>query len=93
MAVRWDFLWFCGSGRSQLGDSMANEGEFHEQGAYERPPIWPGVQRPLAMGLSLLGTGIVPIGIWADSVLVVTVGMIGVIGGVVWRLWLTLPDP
>jgi hypothetical protein len=51
------------------------------------------VLRRLAMGLTVLGAVIIPMGIWADDVLVVTFGLVGVIWGVVWRLWLTLPEP
>jgi hypothetical protein len=76
-------------GRSRLGESvMANEIEFPEQGAYARTLIWAGVLQRCAKGLIVMGTGTIPMGIWADNVSVVIVGMIGVIGGVVWRLWL-----
>jgi hypothetical protein len=92
MAVCWDFLWFQGLGRSRLGDStMANVDRFAERGVYARPLVERGV-RLLAMGLIVLGTGTIPMGIWTDDVFVVTVGMIGVAAGGAWRLWLAVPD-
>jgi hypothetical protein len=71
---------------------MANESEFPEQEAYP----WPLVERAvrlLAMGLIVLGAGAIPIGIWADNVVVTTVGIDGVIASVAWWLWLSIPDP
>jgi hypothetical protein len=69
---------------------MANVDKFPEQEAYARL-IERGV-RLLAMGLIVMGAVIISMGIWADNLSVATVGMSGVIGGVFWRLWLTIPD-
>jgi hypothetical protein len=45
------------------------------------------------MGLIVMGACIIPMGIWAGDVFVVTVGMISVAAGGTWRLWLSVPDP
>jgi hypothetical protein len=71
---------------------MANGHKFLERGAYARSLVELGVHRRWVKGLMVVGAVIIPIGIWIDDVLVVTVGMIVVIGGGVWRLWLSIPD-
>jgi hypothetical protein len=71
---------------------MANEREFAEQWAYARLLVERGVLW-LALALIVVGMGAIPIGIWADNLFVVTVGMIGMISGVLWVLWLAIPDP
>jgi hypothetical protein len=92
-AVCWEILWFPGFGAFAGDSAMANVGKFPERRAYARPRRERGVLRRLAMALSVLGTCTIPIGIWADDVLVVAIGLISIVAGVVWRLWLTLPDP
>jgi hypothetical protein len=72
---------------------MANAGKFPEQGAYARPLIERRVLRRLAIGLIMMAVGAVLVGIWADDVVVVIFGMLGVLGSGAWRLWLVVPSP
>jgi hypothetical protein len=99
MAVRRDFLWFRGFGRSRVGDSaMAYRRKFPEQRAYERRLAEQrlaedGTLRRRAWGLVVIGVGCLLTGMATGDAFAVTVGVISGAAGGTWRLWLGIPDP
>jgi hypothetical protein len=90
MAVCWDFLWSGDSGRSRAGDSaMANERKFPEQWAYERRLMEDGTLRRRALALIVIGLAFIVMGGANLDLFAVTVGLIGVAAGGIWRWCLT----
>jgi hypothetical protein len=76
---------------------MANEGEFPERGglraAVGRTLVRRGVLWGWAGALMVMGASIVAVGFVVGYLLIVIVGVMGVLGGGFWRLWLSIPDP
>jgi hypothetical protein len=60
---------------------------------FARPLMEHGVLRRRAVGLIVMGAGIIAMGFVAGDALAMTVGVIGVVAGGAWRLWLAIPDP
>jgi hypothetical protein len=68
---------------------MANERKFPEQRALERRLTEHGTLRRRAVGLIVIDVGCLLIGIVSRDVFTVTVGLIGVGAGGIWRGCLT----
>jgi hypothetical protein len=67
---------------------MANEPMFAERRAYERRQMEDGTLRRRAVGLIVIGVGCLLVGLVSRDVFTVTVGLISVGAGGIWRWYL-----
>ena len=67
---------------------MANERTFAEQRSYERRLIEYGMLRRRALGLIVIGAGFIVMGVVNSDAFDMTVGLMGVAAGGIWRWYL-----